>query len=275
MSNVESRQVRRARERDGKKPTRNLLDPKAIKASFKMMKKLGPEAVAKIEKDIIAEFGEAPDPVELGRGITRKMVAWHVREKFAGVLKPEDYAAMRKQMAEDFEMPEILKFNDAETLGFIDGENVMEILEHIVHGDAIIDDKASATWFRDLYNKQLDHEIEIDANPNETRHKIAVLNVTCALQNHNVIVGTSANDNGLVVLGDEEARKIIVGPEYGEALGFPDEWQAFTVVNNEGKKTTDTDAQTVAEKIAKQFGTLSVGYFIGNYGNCKSVEAIA
>jgi hypothetical protein len=273
MSNVESRQVRRARERDGKKPQRDLLDPKAIKASIKFINKLGPEAVAKIEADLKAEFGEAPDPVELDRGITRKMLAFEVREKFAERFTSEGYAGLRADFAREFDAPEILKFTDAQTLGFVDGENVMEMLEHIVNGDAIIDDGASAQWFRDLYNKQLDHEIEIDASPDETRAKIAVLNLGAAINQHDVLVGTGGKDDGLVVLANEGAREIMGSVEWGEALGFPDYWQAFTLVSDEGKKTTDADAQAMAEQFAKEFDELCVGYFIGNYGNCKTVQA--
>ena len=275
MTNVESRQVRRARERDGKKPTRDLIDPKALKATFKFMDKLGPEAVAKIDADIKAEFGETPDPVELDRGITRKMVAFEVREKFASVIKPEDYADIRKHLAEDFGMPEILKFDDANTLGFIDGEHVMEFLEHIVHGDAIIDDKGSAQWFRDLYNKQLDHEIELDANPNDTRSQVVVLNLVSALQFNDVLVGVSGNnESGLVVNINDEARKAMGAvPGCGPAVGFPDEWQAFGVETNDGRKSTDTDAQMMAGKFAKLFDKLRVGYFIGKYGNFKTAEA--
>ena len=258
MSNVESRQVRRAHERDGKKPKFLILEPKS---TLKFLDTFTPEQQEKMNVKM-ATYGD--DPIDIAKGIAADMLAVEVREEFASVIKPEDYAGIRENFAREFNMPEFLKLSNDETLGFIDGKHVEDILECIVNGDGIIDDAGKAKWFRAKLAAFRDFGINLDNNATQIHGETVVLNLVKAIHEFDVIVDTCAEPTAIGIIVNAKGREVFGALDYEPVKVLPGDWQGFTLTQ-EGVKQTDATLQKMAATLTKEFPGARIGYCTGKY----------
>ena len=70
---------------------------------------------------------------------------------------------IRSKIKDDLEADAAEAFTEPESPLFLDGHNVIEILEELVEGgDAVINDAADHQWFRNKLAEQRDLEARID-----------------------------------------------------------------------------------------------------------------
>jgi hypothetical protein len=270
MSNVESRQVRRARERDGKKPKFSILEPKNFKSTLKFLDKFTPEQQENVAAKL-RTYGD--DPIDIAKGIAADMLASEVREEFASVIKPEDYAGIRENFAREFNMPEFLKLSNDETLGFIDGEHVEDILECIVNGDGIIEDAGKAKWFRDKLAAFRDFGINLDNNATQIHAETVVLNLLKAIHQFDVIVDTCPEPTAIGIIVNAKGREVFGDcAEYEPVPVLPGDWQGFSLTQ-EGVKQTDATVQKIATTLAKAYPGARIGYCTGKYREAQAAVA--
>jgi hypothetical protein len=270
MSNVETRQVRRARERGEHKTGTGILEPKNLKRTLKFMDKFTPEQQENVAAKL-RTYGD--DPIDIAKGIAADMLASEVREEFASVIKPKDYAGIRENFAREFDMPEFLKLSNDETLGFIDGENVEDILECIVNGDGIIEDAGKARWFRDKLAAFRDFGINLDNNATQIHAETVVLNLLKAIHQFDVIVDTCPEPNAIGIIVNAKGREVFGAvAEYEPVPILPGDWQGFSLTQ-EGVKQTDATVQKMATILAKEYPDARIGYCTGKYREAQAAVA--
>jgi hypothetical protein len=276
----ESRQVRRAQEREAK------ADAKILKRTIKIIGDVGPEAISRFTAEIETKFGKGADPIEAAKYIARKMLASEVLDKMvadglditgpgvrAGLVRNFDKF---KAEAGEANAIEYMKQSDDElSSSFCNADNVVEMLEDMVEGDLVIDNGATHQWFKKKLDDYRDFEIKIDTD--EARDKSKMFALVAAVHNYDAIVA-SRTDNPLSVgvLVNPKARLAFGDLKYITVPSFPDDWKGFKLFRGDGKsRVTDADAKTLAGELAETFPDIRVGYFVGQFGACYTAEAKA
>ena len=243
----------------------------SMKAAHKLLQSLPQEAIDRFE----AEFKDMA-PAEVSKVLAARMLANEVREHFRATVpnRPLTYEDRAHLKEVGFEPPLGTMVHDLADL--TNSDNVIEFLEQVVEGDAIIDSAEVSAWMRKKLGGYRDLCIKLDDMADEMNAVAVLYNLRTAMATYDILVQVGGNNCGL--FANEKGRAAFdpeKAVEWNQAPDgfFPDDWLIGPCAETvDGKPMSVAKVKDAALTIAQEMPSdIRIGFIGNKWGRAEAV----